>query len=151
MGIAKLYENNIMMSEIGCRDYMPPEFYTRQYTKKLDIYTYGLTVNELYDGSHVLIKNTREIQIQREADVFFYFVRKCLSRNPNHRPEAKQLEKDLCIFEKMIDSLICKNLQAYNNKSAKQKNQVFRTIYYNTLEIFQAHNERPQLVPNIRI
>lgn len=151
MGIAKLYENNIMMTEIGCRDYMPPEFYTRQYTKKLDIYTYGLTLNELYEGSHVLIKNTREIQIQREAEVFFYFVKKCISRNPNARPEAKQLEKDLCIFEKMIDSLIWKNLLAYNNKSSKQKNEVFRAIYRKTLEIFRTHNEGPQLGPNIRI
>ena len=35
----------------GSRKYMPPEFYTRKCTQKLDVFTFGLTFNELFNGN----------------------------------------------------------------------------------------------------
>ena len=134
MGIAKLYENNVKMTAIGCRDYMPPEFYTGRYSKKLDIYTYGLTLNEIFNGIHRLIPRSREIVIEREADVFYHIVKVCISKDDRERPEAKLLEKELMVFENCIDSAISKNLYTY----MKNKNEFFKNVYNKTLNAYRS-------------
>jgi serine/threonine protein kinase len=134
MGIAKLYENNMKMTAIGCRDYMPPEFYTGRYSKKLDIYTYGLTLNEIFNGIHRLIQRSREIVIEREADVFYHIVKVCISKDDRDRPEAKLLEKELMVFENCIDSAISKNLYTY----MKNKNEFFKNVYNKALIAYRS-------------
>lgn len=51
----------------------------------------------------------------------------------------------------MIDSLIWKNILIYNNKTNKQKNEIFKSIYKKTLEIFLSHNEGVKMEQNANI
>ncbi|CAF1496835.1 unnamed protein product [Rotaria sp. Silwood1] len=48
MGIARVIDPLNHHTQIGCASYMPPEFYHGTYDQKLDIFTFGLTLNELF-------------------------------------------------------------------------------------------------------
>ncbi|CAF5126744.1 unnamed protein product [Rotaria sp. Silwood1] len=52
--IARVIDPLNQQTQIGCAPYMLPEFYRGTYDQKLDIFTFGLTLNELFTSK----KNT---------------------------------------------------------------------------------------------
>jgi serine/threonine protein kinase len=140
MGIAKVFKQRTDQTLAGCRDYMPPEFYTGNYTKKLDIFTFGLTLNELFGGKHVMWRGTN-IHVEPKADVFYYFVEKCIDNEANNRPIAKSIESDLKLFNKVTNSFIEKLPPlTYAQKSVDEKNRIFKIVYDETLILYKNHN-----------
>lgn len=130
MGIAKVYENNAKMTLIGCREYMPPDFYTGKYTKKLDIFTYGLTLNEMFEGLHGYNDALKKVLIKKKATVFYDIVQKCINPQPDLRPDAKTIEKELSDIYRRISKEIEKNRDKYDKLDSKKKNEMFKNILY---------------------
>ena len=101
MGIAKVYENNCVMTpHVGCGEYMPPEF--PNYTRKLDIFTYGLTLNKIFEGDHYFDNLTRTRTITKEAQAYYDIVEKCISDRPEERPEAREIERQLRNYDRTV-------------------------------------------------
>ncbi|CAF1110379.1 unnamed protein product, partial [Brachionus calyciflorus] len=130
-GIAKLLDNTIKKRQtlIGCQDYMPPEFYTGHYDLKLDIYTFGLTLVELFDGEHTIIKSQLKIKVVKQPIVFNELINACLATDVKLRPDAKQIRTYLNIFSKMINKYINENVKDYSHYSLELKNQLFKKLH----------------------
>lgn len=130
MGIAKRLESedaNIDHTLIGCQAYMPAEFYTQKYSKKLDIYTFGLTLNEVFQGEHEEKKQV--ITITKKASLFTYFVEWCTNKDPETRPDAKRIEKDLKFFYFIANGLVKKYFNEYVGLDLTRKNKFFEIGY----------------------
>ena len=125
MGIAKLIETN-QNSLMGCRKYMPIEFYTGSYDQKLDVFTFGLTLNELYNGSHT--KNPPIVLI-KQSSYFSSIITKCINLHPANRPFSKNINECLIMFQRVINRYILKDNPNYIQLSAIYRNEVFKSIY----------------------
>lgn len=137
MGIAKEFnpQDPKHSTNLGCLEYMPPEFYSGKYNKKLDIYTFGLTLNELYNGSHRLVLT--KIQIDKKAPVLDFFVDRCLNFDAAKRPAAKELETELKQFNQVIKSTIRNLIKNYDRLAVCEKRDVFIRAYETCLEIYE--------------
>jgi len=74
MGIARELDPFCQHTQIGCIDYMPPEFFRCSFDNKLDIFTYGLTINFLFtEILHRIRKRQHDsnIVITQESPIFF--------------------------------------------------------------------------------
>lgn len=130
MGIARVLDNT-KFTYIGCRAYMPPEFYRGIQSKKLDVYTYGLTLNETFSGSHEC-NHSNEIEIKNRADYFYFLVLKCTEMDPNKRPSSEHVCQEFEKFEKSINSAIS-ILTVANNNNRFDSNEAFKMLYQETL------------------
>lgn len=142
MGLARLKDaiasSNSKNNKIGCLEYMPPEFYTGKFTNKLDVFTFGLTLNELFNGSHQYNNKGDEnenksnknlsnrISIVKSAEKFFFVVEKCIQDDAESRPASVELEQLFFHFTNIIDSNVCSN---YSKLGINEKNEVFEEIY----------------------
>ena len=58
MGIAKVFDTSKgSHTRLGCDCYMPKEFYRGEYTQKLDIFTFGLSIYHLFSGEQHSFEN----------------------------------------------------------------------------------------------
>jgi serine/threonine protein kinase len=130
MGIAKVFdESQTQHSLIGCVPYMPPEFYSGKYNQKLDVYTFGLTLVELFGGAHKLYRKEKLIKIETETPILWHFVKQCVDNQPTIRPTAKEIEHVLRFFNDLAIEVISKNFADYISYSCDKKNFIFKTIY----------------------
>jgi serine/threonine protein kinase len=105
MSLVEIYKENTIYDQIGCIDYMAPEFYTGKITQKLDVFTFGLTLNKLFKGEHVQKDN--KILVTRKCDFIFNSLVESLIRiNPNERPESKQIDEKLHYIHSSINKAI---------------------------------------------
>lgn len=125
MGIAKLIETS-QNSLMGCRKYMPIEFYTGSYDQKLDVFTFGLTLNELYNGSHT--KNPPIVLI-KQSNFFISIITKCINLHPVNRPCSASINQCLIKVQKLINRHILKQAPNYIQMSACYRNEIFKNIY----------------------
>lgn len=124
MGIAELYVNQ--SQTMGHDAYMPPEFYTKLYDQKLDVFTFGLTINELFNGIHNM---KHPIVIDKKASICNTFINSCIDYNPEKRLVAKQIKESLRMVQKVVEKVIFNNLPFYFTISTDSKNQIFQDIY----------------------
>ena len=127
MGIAKLFENN-KNTIIGPRHFMPPEFYSGNYDQKLDVFTFGLTVNIIFNGQH---KEEHPIRITKEADVFREYIHVCVDHTPSKRPTSKLISEKFRLIKKLIDKVVFteKIFSSYVSMTTAKKNAVFLMLY----------------------
>ena len=125
MGIAKIIENN-KNTLIGCRPYMPPEFYTGKYDQKLDVFTFGLTLNELYGGSHHF---NHPIRLKVPAPVALKLINQCVNHDPTKRPNSNKIKRTIKLYRRVIDESFQKYYPNYKELSQKKKNDVFIKLY----------------------
>jgi serine/threonine protein kinase len=138
MGIARIYEDNAPLTLMGARAYMPPEFYTGQYTNKLDVFTVGLTLNELFGGKHVSIN--REIKISKKCEIIWDdIVSDLVDLDPNNRPKAKDIEDKLSFMNAVVnENLISKNSNyASESTSVASRNEMFRKLFFISLRKYK--------------
>lgn len=126
MGIAKLIDKYNDQTLIGHPKYMPPEFYTRNYTKKLDVYTFGLTLVELYDGSHG--RKRGYIKVKNKPQKFSELVELCIDNDQNNRPSSKEIETYLSILKQAMLEYI-KGNTFYMKWKTGEKNKKFDAFY----------------------
>ena len=110
MGIARVFEEsgNNKATLIGCAQYMPLEFYTGKYDKKLDVYTFGLTLNELFKGKHSAFN--KRIEIVKPCETIYYkLVSNFIDNEPDNRPNSKSIDEMISFINSYITSEIEKD------------------------------------------
>jgi tetratricopeptide (TPR) repeat protein len=129
MGIAKIYESNGLPTiGLGCGFYMPPEFYAHNYSLKLDVYTFGLTLNELFNGKHAI--HCGKIEIVKKCELIWeMFVYKMIDNDPNHRPTSKVLDEKLEFIDRFIK-------EKYKN-SSNISDSIFESSYLSALQSYK--------------
>ena len=132
MGIAKeiVDKNNSM---IGYNPFMPPEFFKGKYDKKLDIFTFGLTLNELFEGKNYP-HNNNSSKIKEMGKFFEFIIKPCTDYNPDMRPTTEIVEINLKIFQKVIIAIIANILPNYTSYSLNKRNAAFKFFYDTILE-----------------
>src|SRR5205085_5403009 len=96
MGLARVWLPNENLTVIGCLAYMPFDFYTGKYNQSLDVYTFGLTINELFtEKKHHFDPLTRLIKLKNSSPIFPDLIDRCIHNNPNQRPSAIEIETTL--------------------------------------------------------
>jgi hypothetical protein len=132
MGISKLLETrNKHNTLIGCPPYLPPEFFTGNYDQKLDIFTFGLTLNIIFNGRHNKENRLRHFEIIKQADVCREYVNVCTNPDPTKRPESKMISENLEMLKKRIDQEIFTKefFRIYKKMTTEQKNSYFKALY----------------------
>lgn len=132
MGIARAMDPDGKHTRIGCRQFMPPEFYTK-YNQKLDIFTYGLTINQLFTELEHNFESTPTgplISLKKLSPVFYHdIIKKCLHYEPAHRPTAIQIEKLLEFYEQAFMKTMLSD--AFKRMDLEKKDEVFINFYQN--------------------
>ncbi|CAF2338805.1 unnamed protein product [Rotaria sp. Silwood2] len=131
MGIARVVDPFNQHTRIGCEPFMPPEFYTGSYDQKLDIFTFGLTLNELFtETQHAFRCSIKEkIVFREESPIFQDLIARCTADDPKHRPPAIEIEKILELYAQGFEAIVLKKNLDYIRLSTEEKNQVFIKFY----------------------
>ncbi|CAF1308688.1 unnamed protein product, partial [Rotaria sordida] len=137
MGIARVLDPNCQHTQVGFKKFMPPEFFRdglngfAKFNEKLDIYTYGLTLNQLFTEkthdfrSWALI--SRIVIIEKSPILYDEIILRCIDDDPKKRPTAIEIEKILKFYEEAFSKTI--NSNAYKNMDLKQKNKALIDFY----------------------
>ena len=130
MGISKLIANDATNTMVGCLRYMPLEFYSGNFdSQKLDIFTFGLTLYELFTGRpHKIMNRNRKVFLDADIPIFENLIRKCIEDDPSERPTAKYLNDTLHIYYKVILRVIT-GKSNYGTLSRENKDELFVKIY----------------------
>jgi serine/threonine protein kinase len=131
MGIAREYDSEQLMTQIGCKNFMPPEFYNKDYDQSLDVFTFGLTLNQLFTETvHEYGMDVRtfrpKAKITRKSPVFEELIERCLRDNPTHRPSALEIETTLNLYERAFSKLITLR---YITSTPEGKDKAFLQFY----------------------
>lgn len=137
MGIARVIQPNQQQTQIGCLQFMPPEFFadsSHGYFKcdqKLDIFTFGLTLNQLFTEimhqSNVNPKGN-QINIKVKSPIFYDdIIEKCLLSDKTSRPNAIEIEQTLSLYEQSFSQTMLTD--SYTKMNTKQKDQLFLDFY----------------------
>lgn len=128
MGLVRVLDPYLDHTQIGCIRYMPPEFYdTGLYDQKLDIFTFGLSINELLTETKHEFKNNR-IQMLKSSPVFCDLIDRCLEEDPQYRPTAIEIEETLHLHLNEFDSRNSENID-YTTLSLEKQDQIFLEFY----------------------
>jgi serine/threonine protein kinase len=131
MGIARVVDPLNQHTQIGCQSYMPPEFYKGSYDQKLDIFTFGLTLNELFTSKKHSFQPfvNDKIAFQEKSPIFDGLIARCTAYDPKRRPTAIEIEKTLDLYSAGFGELVLKKHPSYINLSTKDKDEIFIAFY----------------------
>ena len=150
MGTARVLDSTSEFTRIGFPPFMPPEFYARpvdgpfQITEKLDIYTFGLTLNQLFtEMKNSFDDNLKIISIRKKSPVFYdEIISKCLDNNPKRRPTSFQIEKILELYETAFEKT--KRSDVYKKLNLQEKDQMF-------IDFYQKNKSKIQHLINVKL
>ncbi|CAF3170654.1 unnamed protein product [Rotaria sp. Silwood2] len=131
MGIARFTDPLNQHTQVGCAPYMPPEFYAGSYDQKLDIFTFGLTLNELFTSKKHTFQMlaSKKIAFQEESPIFADLIARCTADDPKRRPTAIEIEKTLDLYVTGFNEIVFKKHLSYINLSTEDKNEIFVAFY----------------------
>ena len=128
MGIAKVF-NTTKNTMMGCLNYMPPEFFTGEFTQKSDVFMFGLSMNQLYEGTHT---STPPIQIVKMSPVFVSLIMRCVEKEAARRPSSPFVKELLVTCRKAINEVIFEKSPEVSRKyaamSKQERNEFFKFI-----------------------
>ena len=122
-GLSKILdEKSINTSGVGTAGYSAPEIRTNNYDEKVDIYSLGITILELFKNCSLIVYNGKEIYSQ-----FNNVISEMIYRSPEERPSALE------ILNKKSDWLIEKNDEIINliKKTREENNHDSLKFLYN--------------------
>ena len=162
MGIARVLDPNGQQTQIGCLQFMPPEFFQHssdgfiKCDEKLDIFTFGLTLNQLFTE---IIHDTKfnssgsRIIIKKESPIFYNdIIFKCLNNDSKKRPTAIEIEYILEIYEQSFSQTMLTD--SYARMNPQEKDQIFLKFYHKnqpTMQHFIDNKFHEQLLRPISI
>jgi serine/threonine protein kinase len=120
----------------NCLDYMPPEYYTSKYDQKSDVFSFGLILNELFNGKHKL--NDERIEIVEECDVIFdLFVSNFIEHKPENRPNARTTNQIFSFINSFILRQINLNKEYFSaSYDNSKRNQDFEQYFMKGYECY---------------
>ena len=131
MGIARVVDPLSHHTQIGCLPFMPPEFHAGKYDQKLDIFTFGLTLNQLFTSTmhafQPLVRN--KIAFQVKSPVFGELIARCTAQDPQRRPAAIEIEKTLELYSQGFNEIVMKEHANYQRMSIEDKDRIFTAFY----------------------
>ncbi len=131
MGIARFFDPLNQQTQISRQSYMPPEYYHGTYDQTLDIFTFGLTLNELFTSikhSFVTVP-TGEISFYNVSPIFGELISRCIAYDPRRRPTSIEVEKVLDVFGNGFNELVLMKHPSYMTRSTKEKDKIFLSFY----------------------
>jgi serine/threonine protein kinase len=130
MGLARVWMPDDNLTLAGCMGYMPFEFYTGKYDQSLDIYTFGLTLNELFtEKRHQANILTRRIKLTCESPVFSDLINRCIHFVTSQRPSAIEVETTLQMYKQAFEKYVVQQHIEYTDMSPEERNSTFVAIY----------------------
>ncbi|CAF0831256.1 unnamed protein product [Rotaria sp. Silwood1] len=132
MGIAHVFNPEEKHTLIGCLPFMPPEFHRGdgQYDQSLDVFTFGLTLNELFtEKLHRFIQATKRIQITEQSSIFLDLITRCIHHEPTQRPTAVELEDVLNMYRRAAEKYIKEKHPNYTSQTLATKDAIFVKFY----------------------
>ena len=111
--------------------YMPSEFETGKYNQLIDVYAYGLTLNELFGGT---IAKSGESKIENKATIMSEFVDKCTQVNPKNRATIKYIYENISFLQDALTKILFREHPAWQCYSMYEKNDIFRQVYTKVLD-----------------
>lgn len=139
MGLAKK-TTELTFSPLGTPEYMAPEIYTEKYDEKIDIYSFGLCISELFTGEipynefsnftkiwKAVTNNIKPNNLLKIKDIeLLDIIKKCINFNPNKRPSIRYLLNSnyLNNNENNYNFVIYKNRMNENSDSLNTLNKV---------------------------
>ncbi|CAF1296310.1 unnamed protein product [Rotaria sordida] len=132
MGIARIFNPEERHTLIGCLPFMPPEFHRGdgQYDQSLDVFTYGLTLNELFtEKIHRFNQSTKHVQLIEQSPIFIDLILQCIRDESTRRPTAVELEDILHKNRQAADRYIKEKCLNYTNQAITTKDSIFIRFY----------------------
>ncbi|UJR32794.1 hypothetical protein I4U23_020256 [Adineta vaga] len=131
MGIARQVDPMNQHTQIGYQPYMPPEFYKRDYDQKLDIFMFGLTLNELFTSKKHSFQPlaSNRIAFSEKSPVFDDLIAQCTLYDPKRRPTATEIEKTLDIYSAGFNEMVISKDAGYMKLSTEDKDKSFISFY----------------------
>lgn len=132
MGITCVLEPRNPDNNVGCGLFMPPEFYTGEYNEKLDVFTYGLTLNRLFtEVEHEYRPRGAQLMVLRqESPIFGDLIKRCIETHPDDRPTSKEIEITMILFSQAFYESCLKNHRDYYRLPVKEQDARFLKFYY---------------------
>ena len=137
MGIARVLDPAGKQTQMGCIQFMPPEFFQDtkdgqiQCDEKLDIYTYGLTLNQVFTETMHDFRFAApkpRVTLRKISPVFYDdIILPCMDSNPKRRPTAAHIENTLEMFEQAFGEMM--TTDAYIRMNTNDKNRAFIRFY----------------------
>ncbi len=142
MGIVRTESVIRNTTPLGKPDCMPPEFFHHgKIDQNLDVFTYGLILNQLFDGQRKFIPpNTNQdytssfrppnfIKVTTKPIAFFKLVSICLNADSKQRPNSKRLLESLKAYRKVFNDYFEQHHPDYNELDINTKNEMFKQFY----------------------
>lgn len=124
MGIAKLLsEEKKDHTQIGAVRFMPPEFHNGFIDQQVDVFTFGLTIIELFSGSFTNVKGN--VTINEKPTQLTDLVTECLDDNQDMRPKSRAIFSLLTSLQSRSNQYIKKQCKGYEFQSLYEKNKLF--------------------------
>ncbi|UJR24523.1 hypothetical protein I4U23_005898 [Adineta vaga] len=137
MGIARVLDPNGRQTQLGCLQFMPPEFFRdsidgrAKCDEKLDIYTYGLTLNQIFTETlhdFRLNRSPSRIILTKTSPIFYEeIISKCIENDSKQRPTAIEIEKTLEFYEQAFSETMLS--ETYVRMNTKEKDKAFLDFY----------------------
>ena len=137
MGIARVLDPEGRQTQLGCLQFMPPEFFRdavdgrAKCNEKLDIYTYGLTLNQVFTETmhdFRLNRTPSRLILTKQSPIFYdEIISKCIQDDPKRRPTAIEIEKTLEFYEHAFAETMLS--ESYVQMNTKEKDRAFLDFY----------------------
>ena len=119
--------------------YSAPEIIFGKFNNKVDIFSYGLVVYEIFTYKQREVENAfldliLPVHFPEVSKVFMPLIEKCVSRDPNKRPTAIDIEKKLQKFSDEFWSSLKISQRDYIKSSTEEKDRLFMEYYTNCAE-----------------
>ena len=131
MGIARFFDPLDQQTQISRHSYMPPEYFHGTFDQTLDIFTFGLTLNELFTSTKHSFQTvpTGEISFYNLSPIFGELISRCAAYDPRQRPTSIEVEKVLDVFADGFNELVLMKHPSYMSRSTREKDKIFLSFY----------------------
>ncbi|CAF3572414.1 unnamed protein product [Rotaria sp. Silwood1] len=132
MGIAHVFDPSEKHKMIGCMPFMPPEFYrgNGQYDQSLDVFTFGLTLNQLFtEAAHQFNTSTKRVKLTEQSAILADLINQCIKDESSRRLTAAELQDILYRFRQASDNYIQEKHSNYGSQTLATKNSIFQKFY----------------------
>lgn len=107
-----------------------------QYDQSLDVFTFGLTLNELFtEKPHRFVQSTQRVQLTAQSAIFSDLINQCIRDESTQRPKAAELEDLLNNCRRAADKYIKEKHTDYSSQSLATKDSLFKKFYEDYIKL----------------